>query len=425
MTSTVSSIFSTNSPSNNYTIHDDINPYDLLASSSSSKNTPILTSAFNNCYQRALLLLNDNIEENEIYFNTSTPVKVPSYNVNEDDFDATVFPDRSLTPSSVTICQWRHDQFLNEKFFRILYPLVGENMHTIVLNWLELELYNEEERQSKNERRKEDLRKKVYEVKAMIKTIDVNRLYELSGNSKDILIDQIDWKLITTRMRSKGGFKYFDEYSLKRIWIHRCQYGINSSWTDEEDKVLNQLVQQHGDGKWNEIAQHELLQKKKKSAFMCARRYMTNANKLHAKRRFTKPEKEYLLSMYKHRCSVVKDYRFCVSHAAYLLGDRCIRETTHVWTYLNPDVEKSSFTPEEDAILLQQSNQTLPICWAILAANHLPNRSAVKCRQRYFQLIKAQSTDKPKRTNTKKTSKRSTNQRRRIRKQSESNSSIQ
>lgn len=119
-------------------------------------------------------------------------------------------------------------------------------------------------------------------------------------------------------------------------------------------------------------------------------------------RRFAKSEKEHLLSIYKHRCSIVKDYRFCVSHAAYLLGDRGIREITHVWTYINPNVEKSSFTPEEDAIILQQASQAAPVCWTTLAASQLPNRSAVQCRQRYVQLMKAKSTQPRKRTTTKK-----------------------
>jgi hypothetical protein len=105
--------------------------------------------------------------------------------------------------------------------------------------------------------------------------------------------------------------------------------------------------------------------------------------------------------MYKYRCSVIKDYRFCVSYAAYLLGDRCIREITHVWTYLTPDIQKSAFTPEEDAILLQHVNQTTPTCWSTLAASHLPDRSAVQCRQRYFQLIKPRSTETNKGTKRK------------------------
>ncbi|CAF1517210.1 unnamed protein product [Adineta ricciae] len=401
MTSTVSSVFSTNSPSNNCTIHDEVDLGDIL-STFSSKNALIPTSALNSCYQKALSLLRDYTKEAASQLDAfSKPVSL-SYNVTEDDFDTTVFPDRLLTPSSVTICQWRHEQFLNEKFLRLLLPLVAESMHAIVLNWFEVELHNEEERQRKTDVKKNELRELVFELKSMAKSIDIDRLYELSGSSKDVLVDQVDWKLIGTKMRSKGGFKYFDEYSLRRIWLHRCQYGVNTSWSDEEDDMLNQLVQQFGFGKWMEIAQHELFQKKKKSAYMCARRYMTNSNKLHAKRRFAKSEKEHLLSIYKHRCSVVKDYRFCVSHAAYLLGDRGIREITHVWTYINPNVEKSSFTPEEDAIILQQASQTASVCWTTLAGNLLPNRSAVQCRQRYVQLMKAKSTAPRKRTTTKK-----------------------
>ncbi len=118
-------------------------------------------------------------------------------------------------------------------------------------------------------------------------------------------------------------------------------------------------------------------------------------------RRFTQSEKDLLLSMHKYRCSVIKDYRFCVSYAAYLLGDRCIREITHVWTYLNPDIQKSPFTPEEDAIILLYASRNSPICWATLATSHLPERSAVQCRQRYFQLIKPRPTENTEQTKRK------------------------
>ena len=114
-------------------------------------------------------------------------------------------------------------------------------------------------------------------------------------------------------------------------------------------------------------------------------------------RRLSQSEKDRLLSLYKYRCSVIKDYRFCVSHAAYILGDRCIREITHAWTYINPDIQKKAFTPEEDAILLEQANGNSKICWTTIASTHLSDRSAVQCRQRYLQLTKKPS----KRTNEK------------------------
>jgi len=261
MTSTVSSVFSADTISHHHKFIDDINLHEII-SASASKNNPLLTSAFNNCYTKALLLLHKHIEEIDTRSFPSSTKHLSSYNVTEDDFDATIFPDRSLTPSTTTICQWRHEQFLNQKFSRLLIPFVAENMYSIVLHWIELELRHEEERKSKNEQKKEDLKAKFNELKFMEKSINIDRLYELSGNSKDILIDQVDWKLIGTKMRSKGGFKYFDEYTLKRMWIHRCQYGLNNSWTEDEDKILNQLVEQLGYGKWIDIAQHETFQVK-------------------------------------------------------------------------------------------------------------------------------------------------------------------
>ncbi|CAF2899819.1 unnamed protein product [Rotaria sp. Silwood2] len=395
MSSTVSSIFNTSKISDHHKFNEDINLYELF-SPSLSNNTPILTSAFNSCYQKALLSLNVHLDDIDAQTLSSIKKDLSSYNVKEDDFDETVFRNRSLTPTSTTLSQWRHEQFVNEKFCRLLIPIVAENMYSIVLHWIELELHNEEERDSKNEQNKNDLKNKLYELKLIEKSIDIERLYELSGNSKDILIEQVDWKSVGTKMRSKGGFKYFDEYSLKRIWKHRCQYGLNNSWSDDEDKLLNQLVEQYGYGKWIEISQNEIFQKNNKSAYMCAQR------------RFTRIEKDLLLSIYKRR-SAIKDYRFSVSYAAYLLGDRCIRGISRVWTYLNPDIQKGSFTPNEDAILLQHVNKTSSICWSTLAANHLPDRSAVQCRQRYSQLIKVRSTEKTKEKNQKTNSSRRTN----------------
>ena len=119
---------------------------------------------------------------------------------------------------------------------------------------------------------------------------------------------------------------------------------------------------------------------------------------LKCSRRFTKSEKDRLLLMHKHRSSVMKDHRFSVSYAAYVLGDRSTCDITHIWTYLDPDVNKCPFTPDEDSILLRQANQNSSISWSMLAATYLPNRSAVHCRRRYLNLIKSQSAGNTKRT---------------------------
>ena len=262
MSSTVSSIFSTSNISDNPKLSDEVNLYELF-SSSLPKNVPILASALNSCYQKALLLFNEHIEEIDTQSLSSFAKYLPSCHVNEDDFDATVFPNRSLSPSTITVSQWRHEQCSNDKFLRLIISFVVENMYSIVLHWIALELKNEEERASKNEQKKKDLKDKLYELKIMEKSISIDKLYELSGSAKDALIEKVDWKLIATKMRSKGGFKYFDEYFLKRMWRRRCQYGINNSWSNDEDEILGRLVEQFGYGNWEEISQHEIFQVKR------------------------------------------------------------------------------------------------------------------------------------------------------------------
>lgn len=264
MSSTVSSVFSTNTISEPPKPNLNVNLYDLFSSDSliSATTNPIFTSAVNICYQNAALTLHKHIDDlNE----QSLPLISSSghlsiSNVSEDDFEATVFPKRTYTPSSITISQWRHDAYLGEKFLPLLFRLVTTQMHSIVLHWTELELQNEQERERKYNQFEEDLQKKLYELRAMKKSIKLDRLYELSENSLEVLVEQIDWKSIATKMRSEGGFKYFDEYSLRRIWQHRCQYGLKNSWTDNEDQILDQSVEQLGNGNWNEISQQEIFQ---------------------------------------------------------------------------------------------------------------------------------------------------------------------
>lgn len=260
MSSTVSSVFSTSQISENHKLIDDINLYELFSQPRPNTNGPILAAAFNSCYQKALLSWNEYIEELDNQALSSRIHHLSSYNVNEDDFDTTIFSQRSITPTSIRLCQWRHEQFLSEKFIPKLIPIVVENMYHIVLHWLELELKNEEERESKNEKNKKDLKNKIYKLKSLGKSISIGQLYEFSGNYTNVLIEQVDWKSVATKIRSEGGFKYFDEYSLERMWKHRCQYGVKCSWSVDEDTILNQLVEQLGYGKWTEIAQHEIFQ---------------------------------------------------------------------------------------------------------------------------------------------------------------------
>ena len=264
MSSTVSSVFSTHTLSEQQKAPSDIKLYDFFSSPStvSTKNAPIFASAVNICYRNALLSLLKSIDEQpSLLLPASTvPVQALQFNVSEDDFDTSAFVNRTYAPSSTTISQWRHEAFLGEKFLRLLSQLVKREMHSIVLNWSELELHNEEERESKDNQKKEQLKKKVYELKEKDVSIEFQRLYELSENSRQILIEQVDWKSVGTRMRSQGGFKYFDEQSLKRMWIHRCQCGLKNQWTEGEDQRLEQLVEELGYGRWTEIAEEEIFQ---------------------------------------------------------------------------------------------------------------------------------------------------------------------
>lgn len=97
----------------------------------------------------------------------------------------------------------------------------------------------------------------------------------------------------------------------------------------------------------------------------------------------------------------MKDYRFCTSYAAYVLGDRTIQKINRIWTYMNPDVQRGPFSLEEDAILIREASRERSICWATLAAKYLPDRSAVRCRQRYFHITRPPANRRKERKKTK------------------------
>lgn len=258
MSSTVSSIFSRESSTSQTKRRENLRIDDFLSAPSTftRKNAPIFASALNVCYQNSLLRLKetfDDVSEDKKPFEQQNPS-----NVTDDDFHVTIFPDRTYSPKLVTISEWRHDASMTDRFVSLLQNLVREELYSIVFNLIDLELKTEEERQRKNDRRKNDLETKIFRLKQMKKTIDFESLYEFSEASREILFEQIDWKSICTLMRKFGGFKYFDEYILKRFWICRGQFPVKSSWSIDEDRRLDELVNRIGFGQWDRIAQDEI-----------------------------------------------------------------------------------------------------------------------------------------------------------------------
>lgn len=262
MSSTVSSVFSTDTTSEHRQQTQNLRIDNFLSAPATltRKNAPIFSSALNVCYQNALLSLKDHVEElveNAVTLNGSNEIsqqRNPS-EITDDDFEATIVPNRTYSPSQMTISEWRHDAFLTDRFVSLMQKLVAQEIYSIVFDSVEFELNHEEE----GERRKR-LEKKRYQLQEMEKSIRLEKLYELSEISQDILFDQVDWKLINTQMRKEGGFKYFDEYILKRFWIYRCQFAAKVTWSIAEDQRLDQLVNELGYGRWSDIAQDDLFQ---------------------------------------------------------------------------------------------------------------------------------------------------------------------
>ena len=163
-------------------------------------------------------------------------------------------------------------------------------------------------------------------------------------------------------------------------------------WTSEEDELLRKAVEELGTGNWAEIAKEI----PDRTAKQCRERWNTCLNPNLNKGPWTKEEGLKLIQTVQK----IEEQRGKIEHGFWAeiakeIPGRTAKQCRERWNiYLNPNLNKGPWTPEEDRIIIE-TQKKIGNQWTKIALL-LPGRSndTVRCRW-YNALQKQKETQNP------------------------------
>ncbi|KAL5468743.1 hypothetical protein EMCRGX_G029854 [Ephydatia muelleri] len=168
---------------------------------------------------------------------------------------------------------------------------------------------------------------------------------------------------------------------LKLRWMNHLHFDINhSEWTKEEDKKLLRLAKEQNYRNWVAIAKDL---KTNRTAFLCLQRYQQflNADMINSYTRWTEQEDNAL------RDAVAKFGHNWAAVSAHLNTNRSSQQCLHRWRYsLAPGSKRGRWDQEEDDAL----RKGVELCgvgnWSRIASI-VQTRNAVQCRERWVNVL--------------------------------------
>nr|XP_044989631.1 snRNA-activating protein complex subunit 4 isoform X1 [Jaculus jaculus]XP_044989640.1 snRNA-activating protein complex subunit 4 isoform X1 [Jaculus jaculus] len=267
------------------------------------------------------------------------------------------------------VTKWKHwekdllrKSVVSDRLQRLLQPKL-----------LKLEYLHQKKSRVSSEPEKQALEKQVRETEKEIE--DINQLSEetLLGNR----MDSHDWEKISNV--NFEGRRSAEE--IRKFWQSSEHPSINKQeWSAEEVERLKAIAAAHGHLEWHLVAE-EL--GTGRSAFQCLQKFQ-QYNKALKRKEWTEEEDRMLTQLVQEmRVGNHIPYRKIV----YFMEGRDSMQLIYRWTKsLDPNLKKGFWTPEEDAKLLQAVAKHGAQDWFKIR-EEVPGRSDAQCRDRYLRRL--------------------------------------
>ncbi|XP_049629711.1 snRNA-activating protein complex subunit 4 [Suncus etruscus] len=238
---------------------------------------------------------------------------------------------------------------------------------------LKLEYLQQKQSRANSEAEKQVLEKQAKEAEREVQ--DISQLPEetLLGSR----LDSHDWEKISN-VNFEGG-RGAEE--IRKFWQNSEHPSINKQeWSEAEVSRLLDIAAQHGHLHWQKIAE-EL--GTSRSAFQCLQKYQEH-NPALKRRQWTEEEDHMLMQLVQEmRVGRHVPYR----RIAYYMEGRDSMQLIYRWTKsLDPCLKKGFWTPEEDIKLLQAVAKYGEQDWFKIR-EEVPGRSDAQCRDRYLRRL--------------------------------------
>ncbi|XP_062938248.1 snRNA-activating protein complex subunit 4 isoform X2 [Cynocephalus volans] len=238
---------------------------------------------------------------------------------------------------------------------------------------LKLEYLRQKQSRASGEPERQALEKQAQETEKEVQ--DISQLPEesLLGNR----LDSHDWEKIS-KVNFEGG-RSAEE--IRKFWQNSEHPSINKQeWNKEEVERLRAIAAAHGLLEWQKVAE-EL--GTSRSAFQCLQKFQQH-NKALKRKEWTEEEDRMLTQLVQEmRVGSHIPYRRIV----YYMEGRDSMQLIYRWTKsLDPSLKRGFWAPEEDAKLLQAVAKYGEQDWFKIR-EEVPGRSDAQCRDRYLRRL--------------------------------------
>uniref|UniRef100_A0A8D1K981 snRNA-activating protein complex subunit 4 n=1 Tax=Sus scrofa TaxID=9823 RepID=A0A8D1K981_PIG len=239
---------------------------------------------------------------------------------------------------------------------------------------LKLEYLQQKQSRATSDAERQALEKQVREAEKEVQ--DISQLPEeaLLGHR----LDSHDWEKIAN-VNFEGGRSAEET---RKFWQNHEHPSINKQeWSAQEVDRLKAIAAKHGHLRWQEIAE-EL--GTRRSAFQCLQKYQQHNAAL--KRREWTQEEDRMLTQLVQAMGVGSHIPY--RRIAYYMEGRDSTQLIYRWTKsLDPALKKGLWAPEEDAKLLQAVAKYGEQDWFKIR-EEVPGRSDAQCRDRYLRRLR-------------------------------------